>query len=103
MITVMIGKKTSNDYCRIITSCPAVDDPKEIKFEVTKGNPNISLHSGKPAWANYVKGVIMNFKGLYVCSHKYLLRKTHYHYIYIFVIITVILIITTPTAPQKRI
>lgn len=88
MITVMIGKKTSNDYCRIITSCPAVDDPKEIKFEVTTGNPNISLHLGKPAWANYVKGVIMNFKGLYVFSNNYsIYYLKHIIIIYIFVII----------------
>lgn len=65
MVTVMIGKKTSNRYCRIVTTCSSADDPKEITFEISKEKPNMILQPGKPKWANYVKGVIMNYKGLF--------------------------------------
>lgn len=63
MATIMVGKKTDKKICRILTTCADVDDPKEIEFEVSSGKA--VLLPGKPSWANYVKGVIMNFKGLY--------------------------------------
>ncbi|KAF8767677.1 Galactokinase like protein [Argiope bruennichi] len=62
MVTVIVGEKTDTQECTIITICPSADDPKEIKFPVP-GAENTILTPGKPMWANYVKGVIANFKG----------------------------------------
>ncbi|CAL1286498.1 unnamed protein product [Larinioides sclopetarius] len=61
MVTVIVGEKTDTQECTIITVCPSVDDPKEIKFPVP-GVENTILTPGRPMWANYVKGVIANFK-----------------------------------------
>lgn len=63
MVTVLVGKRNLVPLCRIITSCPSVDDPKEIEFEIQPYELNAGLEPGKPSWANYVKGVIANYKG----------------------------------------
>lgn len=62
MVTVVVGKKNHGLLCRIITSCPSVDDPKQIEFQIQPDQLNAGLKPGKPAWANYVKGVIANYK-----------------------------------------
>lgn len=66
MFTVMVGRKNLKESCHIVTICTNVDSPKEIMFEVPQDCSKVVLHPGKPAWANYVKGVIVNFKGLHL-------------------------------------
>ncbi|GIY08952.1 galactokinase [Caerostris darwini] len=64
MVTVMVGKKNNDKECHIVTVCPSADNPKEVKFSIpTPGIENTNLKPGKPMWANYIKGVITNFKG----------------------------------------
>eukprot|EP00058_Branchiostoma_floridae_P025260 XP_002610750.1 hypothetical protein BRAFLDRAFT_90953 [Branchiostoma floridae] len=61
MVTVVVGRKTDTGVCRVVTTAESADDPKQVEFPVpSTANP---LQPGKPAWANYVKGVVANFKG----------------------------------------
>ncbi|XP_066292194.1 galactokinase-like [Branchiostoma lanceolatum] len=65
MVTVVVGKKTDTGVCRVVTTAQDADEPKEVEFPIpSTAHP---LQPGKPAWANYVKGVVANFKGE-VCS-----------------------------------
>lgn len=59
LVTVIVGRKSDGDVCRIVTCARGVDEPNMISFPVP--TPNNPLNPGKPAWANYVKGVIANF------------------------------------------
>ncbi|GFU00161.1 galactokinase [Nephila pilipes] len=64
MVTVIVGEKNNSQKCCIITSCPSADDPKEIKFSLpVPGIESTILKPEKPMWANYIKGVMQNFKG----------------------------------------
>lgn len=64
MVTVIVGEKNNSQKCHIITSCTSADDPKEIKFSIPiPGVENTILRPEKPMWANYIKGVMQNFKG----------------------------------------
>ncbi|XP_064614727.1 galactokinase-like [Liolophura sinensis] len=59
--TVMVGKPTESGICRVLTCAKNVEDPKYVEFSIpTPDNP---LTASKPAWANYVKGVVANFIG----------------------------------------
>ncbi|XP_076031252.1 galactokinase-like isoform X2 [Oratosquilla oratoria] len=61
LVTVVVGKKTSDGICCIKTLMPSADEPRMVEFQVpTAENP---LKPSKPYWANYVKGVIQNFHG----------------------------------------
>ncbi|XP_077980285.1 galactokinase-like [Glandiceps talaboti] len=61
MVTVVAGKKSSDEICRVITTAENVDDERKVEFSLpTADNP---LKPGKPSWSNYVKGVVANFKG----------------------------------------
>lgn len=64
-VTVFVGKRTDSGQCRVLTTAEGADEPKYTEFPApTKDAP---LTPGKPKWANYVKGVVANFKGE-VCS-----------------------------------
>ncbi|XP_035223648.1 galactokinase-like [Stegodyphus dumicola] len=63
MATVVVGRQSSSRMCRIITTCPYVDDPIEVEFEIPDDESGKLLTPGKPMWTNYVKGVVANFKG----------------------------------------
>ncbi|KAG8192247.1 hypothetical protein JTE90_014105 [Oedothorax gibbosus] len=63
LVTVIVGQKNNTSMCHIITTCPFVDDPKEIKFPLPNEENGATLKPEKPTWANYLKGVIANFKG----------------------------------------
>ncbi|PRD21500.1 UNVERIFIED_CONTAM: Galactokinase [Trichonephila clavipes] len=64
MVTVIVGEKNNCQKCHIITSCSSADDPKEIEFPIPiPGIESTILKPEKPMWANYIKGVMQNFKG----------------------------------------
>ena len=58
-MTVIVGKKSDDEVCKIVTCAKGVAEPRIITFPVP--TPNNTLTPGKPAWANYVKGIIANF------------------------------------------
>jgi len=61
MVTLVVGNKTSTGVCRIMTIAEGIDDPNYIEFPTpSKDSP---LLPGKPAWANYVKGIIAGRAG----------------------------------------
>ena len=57
MVTILVGRKTEGDTCRVETLAEGADDPTYTEF------PTKSLSPGSPKWANYVKGVVANFPG----------------------------------------
>lgn len=61
MVAVVLGKKTSENKCRLLTLNERADDPTFIEFPLpTDSEP---LKPGKPNWANYVKGIVQYFDG----------------------------------------
>lgn len=60
LVTVVVGSKNNTDTCHVITTNQNSDLPRETEFLVPSRQP---LQPGTPKWANYVKGVVMNFKG----------------------------------------
>ncbi|XP_071954544.1 galactokinase-like isoform X2 [Antedon mediterranea] len=61
MVTVLVGSKTNSGMCTVITTAEGVDEPKQVEFALPTSE--IPLLPGEPAWANYVKGVVQNYKG----------------------------------------
>lgn len=58
MVTVVVGGVNgSPDKTCVVTLSSQADDPKEVDIV-------LPLQPGKPAWANYVKGVMANFSGM---------------------------------------
>ncbi|XP_066522132.1 galactokinase [Hoplias malabaricus] len=61
LVTVMVGSITSGQSCSVETIAESVDEPKRVDFDLpTESSP---LTRGKPAWANYVKGVVQHYRG----------------------------------------
>lgn len=60
LVTVVIGKRNNTSECQIKTTAENSDKPWLARFPVTDRQ---NLKPGKPKWANYIKGVIKNFKG----------------------------------------
>lgn len=61
LVTVFVGRKTDGDSIRVLSAADGIDDPTFVEFPVpTADRP---LAPGLPKWANYVKGVIANYKG----------------------------------------
>ncbi|XP_054715032.1 galactokinase-like [Uloborus diversus] len=63
MVTVIVGRANQSKRCHIFTSCPMIDEPREVEFIIPDDETKGFLCPGKPAWANYLKGVVANFKG----------------------------------------
>lgn len=61
LVTVIVGRKSDGNVCRLATCAQGVDEPHVITFPIH--TPDSPLVPGKPSWANYVKGVIANFPG----------------------------------------
>lgn len=61
LVTVMVGKRTDSDKCKIFTLAENVDQPHQVEFQLP--TPSHPLKPQKPNWANYVKGVVANFHG----------------------------------------
>ncbi|XP_049950782.1 galactokinase-like isoform X1 [Schistocerca serialis cubense] len=60
LVTVVVGSKNNTDTCHVLTTNQQCDAPKETDFLIPSKQ---SLQPGSPKWANYVKGVVQNFKG----------------------------------------
>ncbi|XP_068084501.1 galactokinase isoform X2 [Anabrus simplex] len=58
MVTVVVGKINGTRKCNILTTNQQADKPWEVEFRVT------DIISGKPKWANYVKGSVAFFRRL---------------------------------------
>lgn len=58
MVTVIAGKATDNNICKIVSICDVIGDENEIEFDI---HDRKNLKSGDPKWANYVKGCIAQF------------------------------------------
>ncbi|KAJ9596657.1 hypothetical protein L9F63_012354 [Diploptera punctata] len=60
MVTVVVGKKNGKQTCSVVTMAKEADSPTRVEFPVPSKQ---KLTPGEPKWANYVKGVVQNFKG----------------------------------------
>ncbi|XP_075224758.1 galactokinase-like [Lycorma delicatula] len=60
LVTIVVGKKNNSDDCRIKTLSENCDKPTLVVFSISERQ---NLKPGNPKWANYIKGVIANFKG----------------------------------------
>ncbi|XP_031558647.1 galactokinase-like [Actinia tenebrosa] len=60
LVTVIVGQATPDQTCHVVTSANGVDKPYMIDFPIPSDSAPLS--PGKPSWANYVKGVVANFK-----------------------------------------
>nr|CAB3248187.1 galactokinase-like [Phallusia mammillata] len=68
LVTVVVGCRTDTQVIEIVTTAESADEPKTVQFPVpTENNP---LTPGKPAWANYAKGVVQTFKGAAIPGFK---------------------------------
>ncbi|KAB0793858.1 hypothetical protein PPYR_13478 [Photinus pyralis] len=64
LVTVIVGSKISGYYSVALTTNEDVDTPKRVVIEMPDKRALMSRCApGKPKWANYVKGVIVNYKG----------------------------------------
>lgn len=60
LVTLVVGKKTDSGICRVLT---LADVGKENYVEFPLPSNKATLSPGEPKWANYVKGVVANYKG----------------------------------------
>ncbi|XP_043212108.1 galactokinase-like [Amphibalanus amphitrite] len=61
LVTVVVGGRSDSDQCHVTTLAAGADAPLSVTFDLpTEEAP---LRPGPPAWSNYVKGVVANFKG----------------------------------------
>lgn len=61
-VTVVVGKKSEGNLCRVLTLAESVDEPKYVEFPVPSAET--PQKPGSPKWANYVKGVVANYIGM---------------------------------------
>ena len=64
LVSVFVGRKTDNDICRILTLAAGVDNPTYVEFPAPSADNPPPV--GSPKWANYLKGMIAHFKGLFI-------------------------------------
>lgn len=72
LVTVIVGKKIDGDKCVVVSGAKEADKPTRVEFPVPSKE---SIKPGKPKWANYVKGVVQNFKGTVVGFHAVVLTN----------------------------
>ncbi|XP_056626573.1 galactokinase [Triplophysa dalaica] len=60
MVTVIVGSKTSDQNCCVVTLTEAADEPREVDFHLP--SELAPLLRGQPNWANYVKGVVQHYR-----------------------------------------
>lgn len=58
MVTVIVGRPNDSAVCRIVSMSDVVGSAKKVEFDISN---KANLQKGEPKWANYVKGVIVNF------------------------------------------
>lgn len=68
-MTVIVGNVNNSDVCKIFTITEEADAPNFVEFDIPAKTP---LTPGTPKWANYVKGTVANFKGLFQFISQYL-------------------------------
>ncbi|XP_052791272.1 galactokinase-like [Mya arenaria] len=61
LVSVFVGRKNGTSQCRVQTLSQGADDPTYVEFPVP--SDATPLNPGVPKWANYVKGVVANYKG----------------------------------------
>lgn len=59
MVTLVVGRRNNSNKCQITTLSESADEPRKVEFEVPSASNKLS--PSKPAWANYVKGVLAMF------------------------------------------
>lgn len=59
LVTILVGSKNDSNKCHIKTLHGNIDETT-VEFPVPKIVP---LKPGLPKWANYIKGIVANFKG----------------------------------------
>lgn len=59
IVTILAGSKNNSNNCKIKTLHGNFDETV-VEFPIPKLVP---LKPGLPNWANYVKGIVANFKG----------------------------------------
>ena len=61
MVTLVLGRRNGSDQINLSTDSVNADPPTCVQFNV----PSLEtpLKPGAPKWANYLKGVIAQFKG----------------------------------------
>ncbi|KAF4517285.1 hypothetical protein B566_EDAN008619 [Ephemera danica] len=59
MVTIMLGRRTGTDTCRVVTTVQEADEPRRVEFPTPASHA--VLPGSSPRWANYVKGVVANF------------------------------------------
>ena len=60
LMTLVVGHKTDTGLCRVFTTS-SVDGPNYVEFVINSSQE--PLAPSKPAWANYVKGVVACYQG----------------------------------------
>lgn len=61
LVTVVLGGPTSDLEVTVVTNSEDVDEPRRMSFNMHGDGSQLS--PGKPAWANYVKGVMHHYRG----------------------------------------
>ncbi|XP_075889796.1 galactokinase isoform X1 [Nelusetta ayraudi] len=60
LVTVVVGGPTSDLEVTVVTNSEDVDEPRRMCFNMHGDGSQLS--PGKPAWANYVKGVMHHYR-----------------------------------------
>ncbi|RZF40255.1 hypothetical protein LSTR_LSTR007455 [Laodelphax striatellus] len=60
LVTIAVGRKNGRDQIQIKTMSENMGEPTLTSFPIPSVEP---LSKGDLKWANYIKGVIANFKG----------------------------------------
>ena len=65
-MTVVVGCPSGDNKITIATASESADLPCSVEF--ASPTPESPLVPGTPKWANYVKGVVQNFKGGFILN-----------------------------------
>ena len=60
MVTVMVGRQTSSDVCRLLTTAPVEPCYAQFVLADVKKDAPVKV---EPAWVNYVRGVVACYPG----------------------------------------
>ena len=63
MVTVIVGRNNDLNCCRILTTAEEFSGTKLLEFPLPENRKD--LEPGEPFWANYVKGVVAHYEGIY--------------------------------------
>lgn len=63
LVSVFVGRENGTSQCRVVSLADGIDSPNYVEFPAPSGGT--PLEPGSPKWANYVKGVVANYKGTF--------------------------------------